>query len=207
MNKKTGTLAALGAGALIALSLLGASPAAAQVPDEKLREQHCFTNHNEAGAVDAEACAGSIEELEKIALDEYGLVFVGDVKDQAELDAAQARLDEQYAARGLVAPMATSSMAQFYYGASYTGSSFLETSPYSCATNPFAIAYKANLASVPGANDNVESYRVYSGCKVWTWENANKGGALFGPTNYDVPSLGSMNDRVSSWCVRSGPSC
>ncbi|HWM32895.1 MAG TPA: hypothetical protein VNR36_01515 [Pseudolysinimonas sp.] len=113
-------------------------------------------------------------------------------KDAVYEQTGRVVLEEGESARGL---LATYVIARLYQDASYGGSVYAITSTSStiCSTG----SVQANL---PAAwSDVVSSFRSYLGCTTTLYENTGQGGASISGTN--VTSLGSMNDKASSYRV------
>lgn len=83
-----------------------------------------------------------------------------------------------------------------YDDINYGGGSFVmsQSSTTSCAGWTFTYA---DLTTI-GWNDRASSFRSYAGCSTTLWDNAGFGGTQIGPSG-NLSSLGSMNDRGSSW--------
>lgn len=92
-----------------------------------------------------------------------------------------------------VSPTASYVLGIFYSYPNYGGRSFTATGGSPCTSAQYSFA---NLTDI-GWNDDIDSFKSYSGCKTKIWEHANQGGASYGLFT-NSSDVGVMKNQASS---------
>ncbi|MFD5213778.1 hypothetical protein [Microbacterium sp. NPDC058345] len=141
---------------------------------------HCSVNLDSGVRV----CAASPSALADAVYETTGQVLVYDA----------AKTTESTRSMRVAAAAATYALGTIYSYPNYGGRSYTATSSYSC-TQGLAFTF-SNLGSI-GWNDDIDSFKSYSGCKTKLWEHPGFSGATYGYYSYDN-DLGSWRNRASA---------
>jgi hypothetical protein len=178
---------AVAAATLLASTLTGASYVDG-AEEEKIVA--CFSEYES----EIEACAGSMEELHRLALSEYNKVIV-ESPEEFEAVKASGEFEGMRVSSGV---QATYAIGTLFTHANYTGSShtYTTTNGATCYGQTYSFSFPSLYSYI---HDQVSSFSGQGACQVRLYEHINYGGAY---TNWadcrtDL-STGSMNDKASS---------
>jgi hypothetical protein len=169
--------AVFGAVMLVASApMAGAQTAAADAADTTPPEQHCVQNIDTGSLV----CAASEAELGAAVLDETGKVLT-------------------YQSNGALSRATASTAATYVIGVIYSypnygGSSRAITGSTPCSSGG---AYNYRDLSLIGWNNDIDSFKSYSGCMTKLWDGTNFSGSAYGYYTNQA-DLGSWRNRASS---------
>ncbi|WP_309128879.1 hypothetical protein [Microbacterium sp.] len=175
-----GALLATGAAAPAAASGLGDGGLSADLTASHGEGDHCSVNIDTGVRV----CAATASELADAVYEATGEVLVYGTASRTG-STTDARM---------AAAAATYALGTIYSYPNYGGRSYTATSSYSC-TQGLAFTF-SDLGAI-GWNDDIDSFKSYSGCKTKLWEHPGFSGATYGYYSYDS-DLGSWRNRASA---------
>lgn len=176
-----GALLAIGAVAPAAASAPGSGESGSTLTATHGDGDHCSVNIDTGVRV----CADRQSELPDAVYEATGEVLVYGTESVKTDSTSSARM---------AAAAATYALGTIYSYPNYGGRSYTATSSYSC-TQGLAFTF-SDLGSI-GWNDDIDSFKSYSGCRTKLWEHPGFSGATYGYYSYDN-DLGSWRNRASA---------
>ncbi|MFE6997859.1 hypothetical protein ACFVAE_18005 [Microbacterium sp. NPDC057659] len=169
--------AVFGAVMLVASApMAGAQTAEPDAVEPAQPEQHCVQNIDTGSLV----CADSESELGAAVFDETGKVLTYQTNGALS--------------RATASAAATYVIGTFYSYPNYGGSSRTLTGSTPCSSGG---AYNYRDLSLIGWNNDIDSFKSYSGCMTKLWDGTDFSGSAYGYFT-NVADLGSWRNKASS---------